>query len=52
MFENHSCNMRPVDSHIRTTIATILLIYAVINSSIIIGTIRKKGDRKKGDRLL
>ena len=39
MFENHSCNMRSVDSHIRTIIATILLIYAVIKSSIIIGVI-------------
>jgi response regulator RpfG family c-di-GMP phosphodiesterase len=39
MFENHSCNMRPADSYIRTTIATMLLIYAVINSSILIGAI-------------
>lgn len=34
MFEKHSCNMKPVESYIRVLIASALLLYAVINTSI------------------
>ena len=34
MFEKHSCNMKPTESYIRMFLATVLLLYAVINTSI------------------
>lgn len=39
MFEKHTCNMRPTESYIRMFIATIILLYAVVNSSIFIAII-------------
>jgi len=36
MFENMSCNMKPVESYIRISLATLLLFYAVLNVSIAI----------------
>lgn len=36
MFENHSCNLKPIDSMIRFLLATLILIYAVYNCYLIL----------------
>jgi len=34
MFKQHSCNMKPKESYIRSLIATVFLLYAIVSSSI------------------
>jgi len=36
MFKQHNCNIKPVESYIRFVLATILMIYALVNFSIIL----------------
>lgn len=39
MFEKHSCNMKPTESYLRMIIASALLLYAVINTSVPIAVV-------------
>jgi len=39
MFEKHSSNITPAESNIRMAVATVLLLYAVINTSIVIAIV-------------
>ena len=39
MFKRHGCNMSPLESYIRISIAAVLLFYALINTSILYATV-------------
>ncbi|MFT7004233.1 MAG: putative two-component system response regulator [Sulfurimonas sp.] len=39
MFNKHGCNVKPTESYIRTAIATSILVYAVLNQSVILSLV-------------
>jgi response regulator RpfG family c-di-GMP phosphodiesterase len=39
MFNKHGCNIKPIESYIRTAIATVILIYTVSNQSLILSLV-------------